>query len=127
MKLNRLPLLARILIAIFLGIVLGRIMPLWTLSVFTTFNALFSSFLKFLIPLIIVGLVMPAIADIGRSAGRLLVVTVAIAYCSTVFSGLFSYGVSSAVFPQLITSSTVATVEGAAESVAPPMGGTMPF
>jgi len=120
MKLKRLPLLARILIAIFLGIVLGRIMPLWALSVFTTFNALFSSLLKFLIPLIIVGLVMPAIADIGRSAGRLLVVTVCIAYGSTVLSGLFSYGVSSTVFPHLITASTVATVEGATESVAPP-------
>ena len=84
----RLPLLVRILLAIFLGIVLGRLMPLWLLGVFTTFNALFSSLLKFLIPLIIVGLVMPAIADIGRSAGRLLLLTVAIAYGSTVLSGL---------------------------------------
>lgn len=116
----RLPLLVRILLAIFLGIVLGRLMPLWLLGVFTTFNALFSSLLKFLIPLIIVGLVMPAIADIGRSAGRLLLLTVAIAYGSTVLSGLFSYSVSSSLFPGLISASEVAAVESATDAVAPP-------
>lgn len=120
MKMNRLPLLLRIVIAIFLGIVLGRIMPLWLLSVFTTFNAVFSSWLKFLIPLIIVGLVMPAIADIGKSAGRLLTITVCIAYGSTVISGMFSYAVSSSVFPHLITPSAVFTVGGATDLVAPP-------
>ena len=117
---NRLPLLLRIVIAIFLGIVLGRIMPLWLLSVFTTFNAVFSSWLKFLIPLIIVGLVMPAIADIGKSAGRLLTITVCIAYGSTVISGMFSYAVSSSVFPHLITPSAVSTIGGATDLVAPP-------
>lgn len=120
MKMNRLPLLLRIVIAIFLGIVLGRIMPLWLLSVFTTFNAVFSSWLKFLIPLIIVGLVMPAIADIGKSAGRLLTITVCIAYGSTVISGMFSYAVSSSVFPHLITPSAVSTIGGATDLVAPP-------
>ncbi|MBR4533839.1 MAG: dicarboxylate/amino acid:cation symporter [Bacteroidaceae bacterium] len=120
MKMNRLPLLLRIVIAIFLGIVLGRIMPLWLLSVFTTFNAVFSSWLKFLIPLIIVGLVMPAIADIGKSAGRLLTITVCIAYGSTVISGMFSYAVSSSVFPHLITPSAVSAVGGATDPVAPP-------
>jgi len=120
MRLPRLPLLVRILIAIALGIALGQIVPMWLLRVFTTFNALFSSFLKFLIPLIIVGLVMPAIADIGKSAGRLLLITVCIAYGSTVLSGLFSYGVSASVFPQLITAAPAQAVAGAAESVAPP-------
>ena len=116
----RIPLLARILIGIFLGILLGRLLPVWSVAVFTTFNSVFSSFLKFLIPLIIVGLVMPAIADIGRSAGRLLLITVAIAYGSTVLSGLFSYAVSSSVFPQLITSGTaLAAVEDGGRSVAP--------
>ena len=116
----RIPLLARILIGIFLGILLGRLLPVWSVAVFTTFNSVFSSFLKFLIPLIIVGLVMPAIADIGRSAGRLLLITVAIAYGSTVLSGLFSYAVSSSVFPQLITSgTTLAAVEDGSRSVAP--------
>jgi hypothetical protein len=36
--------------------------------------------------LIIVGLVTPAIADIGSKAGKMLIVTVAIAYISTIFA-----------------------------------------
>ena len=94
------------MIAIILGVLLGRLLPEWFVAVFTTFNALFTSLLKFIIPLIILGLVMPAIADIGRSAGRLLLITVAIAYGSTVLSGLFSYAISTTVFPQLITPAT---------------------
>ncbi len=117
---NKLPLLARIVIAIALGVLLGRLLPEWLVAVFTTFNAVFSSFLKFLIPLIIVGLVMPAIADIGRSAGRLLLFTVCIAYGSTVLSGLFSYGVSDAVFPHLITPSSQLSALSTQSSSIPP-------
>ena len=117
---RRLPLLARILIAIAAGVLLGRMLPEWVVAVFTTFNSVFSSYLKFLIPLIIVGLVLPAIADIGRSAGRLLLVTVCIAYGSTVLSGFFSYGVSATVFPHLITpSSALTAIENGTASIAP--------
>ena len=116
----RFPLIARIGAAIALGILLGRLLPEWTVAVFTTFNGVFSSFLKFLIPLIIVGLVMPAIADIGRSAGRLLLITVCIAYGSTVCSGLFSYSVSASVFPHLIAPNEALTaVENNTAGIAP--------
>ena len=116
----KMPLLLRVVVAISLGVMLGRLMPEWAVAVFTTFNAAFSSFLKFLIPLIIVGLVMPSIADIGRSAGRLLLLTVCIAYGSTVLSGLFAYGVSASVFPHLLPStSALQEIEDKATGVAP--------
>ena len=116
----KMPLLLRVVVAISLGVMLGRLMPEWAVAVFTTFNAVFSSFLKFLIPLIIVGLVMPSIADIGRSAGRLLLLTVCIAYGSTVLSGLFAYGVSASVFPHLLPStSALQEIEDKATGVAP--------
>lgn len=95
-------LLPRILIAILLGIVLGLFMPLPMVRFFATFNGIFSNFLQFLIPLIIIGLVVPAIADIGQGAGKLLLITALIAYCDTVFAGLFSYGASAAIFPKII-------------------------
>ena len=57
-----------------------------------------------MIPLIIVGLVTPAIADIGKGAGKLLVVTTLLAYGATIFSGFLSYGVSQTIFPSLISS-----------------------
>ena len=65
MKKIKLGLLPQILIAIALGIAAGTVSPELPVRVFVTFNALFSQFLNFIIPLIIVGLVTPAIADIG--------------------------------------------------------------
>lgn len=95
-------LLPRILIAIVLGIVFGLFLPQGAVRIFATFNSLFSSFLQFLIPLIIIGLVTPAISDIGKEAGKLLLITAAFAYLDTVFSGLLSYATSSSIFPKLI-------------------------
>lgn len=104
MKKIKLGLLPKIIIAIILGIGAGTISPDMPVRVFVTFNSLFSEFLGFLIPLIIVGLVTPAIADIGKGAGKLLVVTTLLAYGATIFSGFLSYGVSQTIFPSLISS-----------------------
>ena len=104
MKKIKLGLLPKIIIAIILGIGAGTISPDMPVRVFVTFNSLFSEFLGFLIPLIIVGLVTPAIADIGKRAGKLLVVTTLLAYGATIFSGFLSYGVSQTIFPSLISS-----------------------
>ncbi|MBR1552315.1 MAG: dicarboxylate/amino acid:cation symporter [Muribaculaceae bacterium] len=109
----RMGLLPRVLIAIVLGIALGTWLPAWAVRVFVTFNSIFSSFLGFLIPLIIVGLVIPAIAQIGRKAGRLLLLTVLIAYGDTVLSGLLSLMTSWAVFPALITAGSAASIDSA--------------
>lgn len=102
MKKLKIPLLVRIIIAIALGIALGSIFPSWLVRTAITLSTLFANLLQFLIPLIIVGLVTPAIGGIGKGAGRLLLLTVAIAYGSTVFSGYFSYFTSITVFPHLI-------------------------
>lgn len=120
MKLPHIGLLARILIAIALGIGLGILTPELPVRIFVTFNSLFSQFLGFLIPLIIVGLVTPAIADIGRSAGRMLLLTVALAYGATILSGFISYGVSQTFFPSLIEQDTA--LDALNES-----GGALPF
>ena len=119
MKKFRLGLLPSILIAIVLGIALGRMLPLGAVRFFATFNALFSSFLQFLIPLIIIGLVTPAISDIGRGAGRLLLVTALLAYADTVFAGLLSYGTSVTFFPRLIGAGGGAEALSEAASIEP--------
>lgn len=107
----RLPLLARIVLAIVLGIVLGRLLNEGCLRAFITFNRLFSELLNFLVPLIIVGFVTPAIADIGRTAGRLLVVTLLLSFGDTLLSGLLGYGTGVSLFPSLLekTSALVST------------------
>lgn len=106
MKKHKIGLLGKILIAIALGIGAGLVAPSWMVRIFLTFNGIFSQFLGFAIPLIIVGLVAPAISDIGKTAGKMLLVTVAIAYGSTIFAGLASYLTGAALFPGMIQSGT---------------------
>ena len=103
MKAIRINLLVKILIAMALGIAAGNFFPEWAGRIFMTFNAVFSQFLGFLIPLIILGFVAPAIAEIGKDAGKMLVWTALIAYVATLMSGFLSYGVGETVFPHLIS------------------------
>ena len=98
----KLPLLARIIIAIALGVGCGLLFPDWATRIFVTINSLFSNFLGFIVPLLILGLVAPGIADLGRGAGRLLLITAALAYGFTIFSGFFTYLSCDAIFPWLL-------------------------
>jgi Na+/H+-dicarboxylate symporter len=126
MKKIRIGLLGKIIIAIILGIGAGLIAPAWFIRIFLTFNGIFSQFLGFAVPLIILGLVTTAIADIGKTAGRMLLLTVAIAYGSTVFAGLASYLTGAALFPSMIDSGTsLASVTGK-EELAPFFNVTIP-
>ena len=114
-------LLPRVIIAIILGLSLGMVLPASAVRVFVTFNSIFASFLFFCIPLIIVGLVAPGIADLEKSAGRLLAVTALIAYGSTVFSGFFTYFSCRAVFPFLVEPDAALTaVDNPDASLLPP-------
>ncbi|GET45983.1 dicarboxylate/amino acid:cation symporter [Capnocytophaga felis] len=108
-------LLFRIFLSILVGIVVGLYAPLWLNRTFVTFNKLFGSFLGFSIPLIIMGLVMPAIAELGKNAGKLLFVTIVIAYSFTIFSGFSTYFVGSALFPAIIGEQASVTSAQAAE------------
>lgn len=103
MKIPRLSLLPKIGIAICLGVALGWVCPMWFAQGFATFNAVFSQFLGFMIPLIIIGFVAPAIADIGDRAGKLLVATALLAYGATFFAGMLSYATGTLTFPSLIS------------------------
>ena len=116
----RIPLLARIVIAIVLGVVFGQFFPLALTRVFATFNAVFSQFLGFMIPLIIAGLVAPAIADIGRSAGRMLLTTVTIAYLDTVVAALIAYAAGSSLFPSMLEKVSTAGIDASAKGAIEP-------
>ena len=119
MKLQKLPLVVKVLIAIVLGVVLGRFVPAWSVRAFNTFTALFDQLLKFFIPLIIVGLVTPAIADVGHGAKRMLLITVGLAYLFTVCSGLFAYLFSVNLFPHMLDTSSLAKLEAAGREFKP--------
>ena len=115
MKRIKMPLLARIIIAILLGVIFGNFFNEAAVRAFLTFNGIFSQFLGFMIPLIIIGLVTPAIADIGHGAGKLLLATVGIAFADTILAGLLAYGTGSALFPHMIANSAHVAVDKAEE------------
>ena len=111
MKKLHLGLLPKILIAIVLGILCSLFFPTWAARVFVTFNSIFGNFLGMFIPLLIIGLIAPAIADLGKGAGKLLLITIAIAYLSTILAGFFSYFTCRATYPALLGNSVKALGE----------------
>lgn len=111
MKKIKVPLLVRIFIAIILGVVLGNLFNEPLARAFITFNGIFSQFLGFMIPLIIIGLVTPAIADIGHGAGKLLLATVGIAFLDTILAGMLAFGTGSVLFPSMVTETGQVAVE----------------
>ena len=101
--------LTKVVIAIAAGVLFGQFLPGGIARIFVTFNSLFGNFLSFSIPLIILGLVTPAIGDLGKGAGKLLLITALIAYGSTVFSGFFTFLSGSAIFPHILPTNTELT------------------
>lgn len=108
-KIKKIGLLPRLIIAIILGILMGQFLPRIFTELAATFNGLFGNFLEFVIPLIIVGFVAPGIGDLGLGAGKLLGITAAIAYGSSVFSGILTYFTSSLVFPRFLEAGSLVT------------------
>ena len=116
---RKIGLLPRILLAIILGIGLGAFTPEIMVRMFVTFNLLFSEFLNFIIPLIILGLVAPSISDIGNSAGKILGATILLAYGATLFSGFLTYGVGESCFPFIIDANALTTDIGETSTLTP--------
>lgn len=123
-------LLFKIIIAIALGVLLGSFVPEWAIKVFTTFNDIFGSFLGFIIPLIIIGFIVPGIGSLGKGAGKLLGLTALIAYGSTVIAGVVAFFVAKGIFPTLLKGQSATNLEDPSEGtiegylefvIAPPM------
>ena len=82
MKKKSLGLLPKLLIAIILGIAMGFAAQYMgsagecVIRLGATYNSIFGNFINFCIPLIILGFVVPGIAELGSGAGKTLAVTV---------------------------------------------------
>jgi Na+/H+-dicarboxylate symporter len=109
---KKIGLLPKLIIGIILGIILGLICKsvdnYILIRILNTFATTFSNFLKFMIPLVIVSFVIPGIAHLGKSAGKLLGLTASIAYVSSVLAGFCAYGLGMIILPGFIKASDVA-------------------
>ena len=93
----------KVLAAIAGGALLGLVAPEFLVRIFKTFNVLFAQLLKFIIPLLILGLVTPAIAHVGKGAGKMLLTVMGIAYLSTICAGFFAHVCGSNLLPLYLT------------------------
>jgi Na+/H+-dicarboxylate symporter len=112
-------LLPRLILAIVAGILIGAYTPEVFVRGVVTLSSIFGSFLSFIIPLIIIGFVAPGIGDLGHGAGKILVLTVVIAYVSTIFAGFSAFFVDSAIFPGLVKAAAY-TAENPEEALLAP-------
>ncbi|WP_315012218.1 dicarboxylate/amino acid:cation symporter [Capnocytophaga leadbetteri] len=112
-------LLFKVFCGIALGILLGNYSPDWLYRILITFKTLFANFLNFSIPLIMVGLIMPSIGDLEKNAGKLLAITVVIAYGFTLFSGFSTYFVGDTFFNSLLENEQIGTLEDHSRSLPP--------
>ena len=111
-----------VVVAIILGYICSLFFPDWLARVFVTFNGLFSNFLGFFVPVLIFALIAPAIAGLGRGAGKWLGITAGVAYGSTIISGLIAWGTASALYPTLLAGKSLVT-----DVADPEAGGLTPY
>lgn len=114
-------LVPKLIIAIVIGILIGQagFINDSVIRILVTLSRLFSSFLNFIIPLMIIGFVVKGIADLTDGAGKLLAVTAATAYVSTIIAGVLSYFTSLTIFPRFITPDLVSKISGAGKGLEP--------
>ena len=106
---KKLGLLPKLIIGIILGIIIGTFFPEWFNRAFYTLTNIFGEFLIFIVPLIILGFIIPGIAELGKKAGKLLGTTVGIAYLSTLVAGIVAYLIGSNLLPAIIAEGTIDT------------------
>ena len=105
---KKLSLITRILLCLVLGILIGLLCGAnniqFPIKILVTFSDLFGNFLSFVIPLIIIGFIVPGIASLGSKSGKGLIITTILAYISTLASRFASYLVGVGTLPNLINS-----------------------
>lgn len=114
-------LIPRIIIAIIVGMLIGQLtfIPASFIQVLVTLADLFSSFLNFVIPLMIVALITKGIADLTEGAGKLLGITFLTAYGSTFIAGMIAYVTVTTIFPRFITPDLIDNVTSSGEGLTP--------
>ena len=112
---EKLGLVPKLIIAIILGILIGQYAPLGLCELIVTLSGIFSNFLKFVIPLMILAYVAMGIADLSQGAGKLLLFTVILAYGSTLIGGTISYLVSINLFPSFMSADAMEKIRATAD------------
>ncbi len=125
--LKKLPLLAWIIIAIAAGVLIGMLTPGMIsgindatgaaiptdliVQLFVSFSTVFSAFLSFAIPLIIIGFIVPGIGSLAQGAGKMLGITVGLAYLSSILAGFLALISALLLYPIILKGQQLASFD----------------
>lgn len=125
--LKKLPLLAWIIIAIASGVLIGMLTPGmisgindatgaaiptdFIVQLFVSFSTVFSAFLSFAIPLIIIGFIVPGIGSLAQGAGKMLGITVGLAYLSSILAGFLALTCALLLYPIILKGQQLASFD----------------
>ena len=125
--LKKLPLLVWILIAIASGVLIGLLTPGmisgindatgasiatdFIVQLFVSFSTVFSAFLSFAIPLIIIGFIVPGIGSLAQGAGKMLGITVGLAYISSILAGFLALTCALLLYPIILKGQQLASFD----------------
>lgn len=104
-RFKNLNLIQRLLLAIFLGIIVGQLtfLPTILFEIIMTVSGLFGTILNFILPLMVIGFIVGGITRLSVNAGKLLGLTMGLAFTSLISAALLAFFVGQAVFPYFIT------------------------
>lgn len=109
-------LILKIFLALLIGISLGLLCKYinidFPIRILSTFSELFGSFLSFIIPLIMIGFIVPGIASLGNNSGKALLITTVLAYISTLGAGFLAFIVGSNILPKFLKTNTLVLSSG---------------
>lgn len=113
-KKKKLGLVPKLIIGIILGILIGSFCPEIVCRIVVTASGLFSTFLKFVIPMMILAYVTMGIADLSQGAGKLLAITAGLSYGSTLIAGSCAFLVAITLFPSFMDASALEQIAATA-------------
>jgi Na+/H+-dicarboxylate symporter len=108
-------LIFKIFFAILIGSILGIILPKANLGIFSlrgliTFSDLFSQFISFFVPIVVLTLVLPGIIELGMKASKLLLLAIIISYSSMLIAGFASFFVGEMFIEQLFSNLKISSI-----------------
>lgn len=100
-KFGDLSMIIKLLAGLVIGALLGFVVTEPIMIVVVSIRHILGQIIFFLVPLVIVGFITPAIVRLGRNASKILIVAVLLAYASSLGAALFSMFSGYTIIPHL--------------------------
>ena len=107
----------KLILGIIIGILVGSLANEPTIVVIDSVKRVIGDLIGYIVPLIILGFITPAIVSLKESAGKVLSVTLAICYISSIGAATMSFLAGKAIIPNLNIASNVGAGNAIPESI----------